>query len=341
MCYRIAVLEPSDYDFDLPDELIARYPAAERDASRLLSVSRESGALSNSLFADLPTCLRAGDCLVLNDSKVLPARLYGKVGEARVELLLVRRLSEKPNAWVALGRPGKKLKINSTIVFDDGSLAIVREKEAQQLVLHFDTPENFVGWLDSYGNVPLPPYLHRSAEPKDRERYQTVYAKNPGSVAAPTAGLHFTPELLQLLESQGVRTARLTLHVGYGTFAPLVRGATTLHQESYSIPEASLEILKQTRSSRGRVIAVGTTSTRVLESYGMSGETSGETNIFIQPGHRFRWTDGLITNFHLPQSSLLVLVASFLGKEKTLAAYRHAIAAGYRFYSYGDAMLIL
>ncbi|MEZ4750713.1 MAG: tRNA preQ1(34) S-adenosylmethionine ribosyltransferase-isomerase QueA [Bdellovibrionota bacterium] len=335
------MIEPSDFDFELPDALIARYPAHKRDASRLLAVAKDSGKLSDLQFCDLLSHLRAGDCLVLNDSKVLPARLYAKVGESRVELLLIQQLSQTPNRWVAVGRPGKKLRPQNTVIFDDGSVARIEEKDAQKLTLEFEVPGDFSSWLDRLGNVPLPPYLHRKAEDKDRERYQTVYAKIPGSVAAPTAGLHFTPELLEALQEKGIRTAHVTLHVGYGTFAPLSPGATSLHAERYGIPEATLQALAQTRAAGGRVVAVGTTSTRVLESYGLSGKTSGETDIFIRPGHLFKWTDGLITNFHLPQSSLLVLVASFLGREKTLKAYDHAIRSGYRFYSYGDAMLLI
>ncbi|MCB0403844.1 MAG: tRNA preQ1(34) S-adenosylmethionine ribosyltransferase-isomerase QueA [Bdellovibrionales bacterium] len=334
-------MDPSQFDFELPEALIARYPAAERDGSRLLAVDRKSGQLSHLRFSDLPSRLQPGDCLVLNDSKVLPARLYGKVNTAHVELLLVRQISETPNTWEALGRPGKKLKVGSTVFFDDGSTATVREKAAQRLVLHIEAPGDFVGWLDRFGNVPLPPYLHRAAERCDRERYQTVYATHPGSVAAPTAGLHFTAQLLETLRLHGIRTAQLTLHVGYGTFAPVAPDATSLHHERYSIPESTVRAIKETRTAGGRVVAVGTTTTRVLESYGITGETCGETDIFIRPGHPFKWTDGLITNFHLPQSSLLMLVASFLGWNQTLKAYKRAITSGYRFYSYGDAMLLL
>lgn len=347
-----------DYDYELPPDRIAKYPLARRDASRLLVLDPASPGAAGApeprhlTFADLPALFREGDLLVVNESKVLPARLLGrKPTGAPSEVLLLRpSLSAgDPAVWEALVRPGSKLKPGrKVVVADDLVVEILDSAPGSGRVVRLVTPLSVAEALERHGRVPLPPYLEREDEPSDRERYQTVYAEVPGSVAAPTAGLHFTPELLARLEARGVERAALTLHVGIGTFRPLEEGRAEppeLHAEWYSVPEATSDAVRRARERGGRVWAVGTTTVRALETaadaLGTPRPGSGSTRLFIRPPYAFRAVDCLITNFHLPRSSLLMLVAAFAGYERTLDAYRAAVRSGYRFYSYGDAMAIL
>jgi S-adenosylmethionine:tRNA ribosyltransferase-isomerase len=340
----------SDYDYELPPARIARYPPRRRDQSRLL-VLTEGGAPRHLHFADIVSLLRAGDVLVVNETKVLPARLLGrKPTGAPAEVLLMRPAPDTsdPRVWEALVRPGGKLKPGRTVtVADDLSVEILDSAPGGGRRVRLVTELTVEAALARHGHVPLPPYLGRKDEPLDRERYQTVYAREPGSVAAPTAGLHFTPEILGSLEAAGVRRASLTLHVGIGTFRP-VEGdldAHELHHEAYNVPELAAAAVNDAHAAGGRVWAVGTTTVRTLESVadkqGRVRAGAGSTNLFIRPGHAFRVVDCLITNFHLPRSTLLMLVAAFAGHERTMGAYREAIRAGYRFYSYGDAMAVV
>ena len=324
------------FDYSLPEELIAQRPAEERDASRLLVVDRKTGKTEHRRFSDLPEYLQAGDVLVLNDSRVIKARLYGeKEGTgARIELLLTRQLDGK--LWEALARPAKRLRENDRIVFGDGFAVVVAGKGEDGFVrVRFDC-EDFNGGLDRYGHTPLPPYIKRDDEEGDEERYQTVYAREPGSAAAPTAGLHFTDDLLKKLRGKGVEIVFVTLHVGLGTFRPVQTDNIEdhkMHEEFYHISDETREKIDRAE----RVICVGTTSVRAIESDG-----DGSTDIFFYPGGRqFKKTDALITNFHLPKSTLLMLVSAFYDREKVLEVYEEAIKERYRFYSYGDAMLVL
>ena len=361
-----------DYAYDLPKELIAQDPTENRAASRLLVLDRETGAVSHHLFPEITGFLRAGDLLVLNDTKVIPARLYGTKPDtgAAVEVLLLKRSVGKeavvpdPLAghdtcvWECLVKPGKKLKPGAQIVFGKadpkGAYPLAAEvtettPEGNRLI-RFRFDGVFEEILDTLGEMPLPPYItHKLA---DRSRYNTVYAKHDGSAAAPTAGLHFTEELLGQIREKGVRVAYVTLHVGLGTFRPVkVRDVREhhMHSEWYNVPEDTARLINETKRAGGRVICVGTTSCRTLESAageadGPDGSVpacSGETEIFIYPGYGFRVTDGLITNFHLPESTLLMLVSALAGRERVLAAYREAVRERYRFFSFGDAMLIL
>jgi S-adenosylmethionine:tRNA ribosyltransferase-isomerase len=342
------VQHPSDYAYHLPDELIARHPLADRAASRLLVIDRAAGTLEDRHFQDLPAYLRPGDCLVLNNTKVIPARLFGrrpgKTG--KIEILLVRRLAAA-NRWEALVRPARKLPAGQWIELSEGLQAKVTgvlEGGLREVELLPAGGTSVEAELEAIGHVPLPPYLGRADTPADRERYQTVYAQKPGSAAAPTAGLHFTPELLAQCEAAGVQRAEVTLHVGLGTFQPLSEANLSsgkLHHEYYEISAPAAEQIQQAT----RRIAVGTTSVRTLESGALRGlplsAQSGDTELFIRPGFRFQLVDGMITNFHLPESSLLMLVAAFAGYELTMRAYHHAVEEKYRFFSYGDAMLIL
>jgi S-adenosylmethionine:tRNA ribosyltransferase-isomerase len=330
----------SDFDYELPDALIARYPAKERRASRLLLVGDE---LQDLQFGDLPDCLSADDLLVFNDTRVIRARLRGtKDTGGRVELL-VERITDD-NEVVAQVRASKSPRAGSEIRFADGTVAAVLGRSGDMFRLRFDVAVD--SYLQTHGEVPLPPYLGRDEESADGERYQTVYARHPGAVAAPTAGLHFDEAMLAETRSLGVRHAFVTLHVGAGTFQPLREksvAASELHAERVSVPEAVCEAVRETRQRGGRVIAVGTTSVRALESASAGGDIEafdGETSLFIKPGYRFRAVDAMLTNFHLPKSSLLVLVSAYAGRERILAAYRHAVREQYRFFSYGDAMLI-
>jgi S-adenosylmethionine:tRNA ribosyltransferase-isomerase len=332
----------ADFDYQLPEELIAQEPPAERDAARMLVLDRAAGTFEDRHFRDLPSYLRAGDCLVLNDSRVLPSRLFGqKTLNSAAEVLLLEPVSRDSREWRALVRPGRKIRIGEIIRFDEGfSAEIVARGERGERTLRFLGYEDVYAAIDRLGHMPLPPYIKRDDRPLDRERYQTVYARERGSVAAPTAGLHFTGEILDRCGAAGARVVRVTLHVGLGTFQPIDREdfeQHQLHYERYSIPEDSWTEIE----SAHRVVAVGTTSVRTIESAAQSGEHAGLTNLFIYPGYRFRRVDAMLTNFHLPRTSLLLLVCAIAGTELTLAAYRHAVEQKYRFFSYGDCMLIV
>jgi S-adenosylmethionine:tRNA ribosyltransferase-isomerase len=357
----------SSYDYELPQERIAQTPLEQRDGSRLLVVDTPNHH-SHCIFRDLPNLLRPGDLLVLNNTRVLPARLYGRKSTgALVEILLLEEREQY--CWLALVKPGRRLKVGTKIVFEphlpgnqnmggwgDGGIppvpplcaTVLRRDEATSgRVLQFEVPvgESFEALLAQYGQVPFPPYItHTQALP---EQYQTVYAQIPGAIAAPTAGLHFTPELLQQCREQGIQQAWVTLHVGVGTFRPVEVEDITQHQmhgEWLEVPPSTVELIRETQASGGRIIAVGTTVVRALEGAAASGELQpfrGKTELFIYPGYQWRVVEGLITNFHLPRSSLLMLVSALIGRERLLELYRDAIAHDYRFYSFGDAMLIL
>ena len=339
-------MKKSDFYFDLPEELIAQTPIDKRDASRLLVLDKTTGELSHHHFSDILDELHPGDCLVLNDSRVIPARLFGqrKTGGA-VEVLLLKDLGD--NKWESLTRPGRKTHIGEEIFFGDGILkATVRDEiEDGKRVVEFSYDGIFLEILERLGEMPLPPYIHERLD--NPERYQTVYSKNIGSAAAPTAGLHFTDELLASLREKGIKTAFVTLHVGLGTFRPVKAESIEdhiMHSEYFEIPEESKKIIEETKSSGGRVVAVGTTSCRTLESAfsddGTITKTFGNTSIFIYPGYKFKAVDALITNFHLPESTLIMLVSALAGRENVLNAYNCAINERYRFFSFGDAMFI-
>jgi S-adenosylmethionine:tRNA ribosyltransferase-isomerase len=351
--HTIELVPVSDFDFELPPELIAQQPPAERGSSRMLILDRESGAWQDSWFAQLPALLREGDVLVLNDSRVIPARLFGVFpGRAtgKVEVLLTEQISDWD--WRALTRPARRMRLGQELAFTNADgyqllhATVTGTGEFGERLLHFTPVDDFFAQLERLGHIPLPPYIHRPDEETDRERYQTVFARERGSVAAPTAGLHFTPEILEQIRACGVLIAPVTLHVGLGTFQP-VRVAEVseirLHAERYSLPEeTALQINQALREGR-RVVATGTTTVRVLEHCARIGRLephTGATSIFLSPGSHMQVVKALLTNFHLPQSTLLMLVSAFAGTEKTLAAYRHAVAAGYRFFSYGDCMFI-
>lgn len=334
----------SDFDFDLPDELIARFPAAERRGSRLLVVDIPGDKLSDRRFADLPTLLSAGDLLVMNDTRVIKARLHGrKESGGKVEILVERVTGEK--TAVAHIRSSKSPKSGARIDLAGDGEARVLGRARDLYALDFSQPVE--AFLERHGDVPLPPYLDREAEESDVERYQTVYARQPGAVAAPTAGLHFDQALLAELEAAGIRHRFVTLHVGAGTFQSLRHenmDDNRLHAERIEIDASTCAAINETRRQGGRIVAVGTTTVRALETATRDGEThpfDGESDLFIRPGYRFSAIDALLTNFHLPRSSLLMLVAALAGHQRILAAYAHAVTAGYRFFSYGDAMLIL
>ncbi len=347
-------MDVADFDFDLPDDLIAQDPPVHRGASRLLTVPLEGGAPGDATFADLPGLLQPGDVLVLNDTRVYPARLLGRrePSGGAVECLLLE--SAGPDLWTALVHPGQKLKPGARVVFGEGPSTI----EGEILERRFHGRRLVRLWrpdggpveeaVDAIGHIPLPPYIHRPDTPGDRERYQTVYARARGSIAAPTAGLHFTPALLQGLMARGVQAVTVTLHVGYGTFKPVRADRVEEHAvdpEPFEVSEETAAVLTEARQAGRRIIAVGTTTTRVLESLETDGARvragAGRTGLFIYPGHRFQVVQGLVTNFHLPKSSLLMLVAALAGRERILSAYREAVRRRYRFYSYGDAMLLL
>ena len=340
-------MKKSDFYFDLPQELIAQTPLAQRDGSRLLCLDKLSGEMEHRHFYDLPELLHPGDCLVLNDSRVLPARLIGhrQPGGGVCEILLLTQ--KEDDLWECLVRPGKKLRPGAQVSFGNGELTAVVEAEVSDgnRLVRFSYDGIFLEVLDRLGEMPLPPYIKEKLE--DRERYQTVYSRALGSAAAPTAGLHFTQELLLRLQEQGVRICYVTLHVGLGTFRPVKEEDILdheMHSEFCIIPEETARIVNETKRAGGRVIAVGTTSCRTLESFcgddGMLTPCSGWTNIFIYPGFRFRCIDSLITNFHLPESTLIMLVSALAGRERILAAYREAVRLRYRFFSFGDAMFI-
>ncbi len=340
-------MKTSDFYFDLPEELIAQSPIERRDQSRLMQLDGGTGEIKHLSFSQLPSLLRAGDCLVLNNTRVIPARLLGarKDTGAAIEILLLKRLDER--LWETIVRPGKKLRPGHVVTFLDGRLTaeILEVLLSGNRLVAFQYQGIWEEILDEAGVMPLPPYIREQLE--DRERYQTVYAKTNGSAAAPTAGLHFTPELLEEIKAMGVRVAELTLHVGLGTFRPVKSGDILdheMHSEWYSITPEAAETIQDTRDSGGRVVAVGTTSCRTLETLAQKSTRiqpgSGWTNIFIYPGYKFRCVDALITNFHLPESTLIMLVSAFSGKDFVLQAYNEAVKAKYRFFSFGDAMFL-
>ncbi len=340
-------MDRRDFYYDLPPELIAQEPLLKRDEARLLVLSKESGRVEDKHFYDIMEHLHPGDCLILNDSRVLPARLYGhrKYTGATVELLLLTQ--KGVDTWEVLAGPGRKAKPGDVLTFGDGLLEaeILEIVEGGNRLVKFIYEGNFYHVLEKIGEMPLPPYIKKRLE--DREMYQTVYSKEVGSAAAPTAGLHFTPELLQRLQDKGVKIGFVTLHVGLGTFRPVKVDNITehkMHSEHYELPPETAQLINETRQNGGRVIAVGTTSCRTLESVGLTDgrvePQEGWTEIFIYPGYRFKLLDGLITNFHLPESTLIMLVSAFAGYEHTMAAYHHAVKEQYRFFSFGDAMLI-
>ncbi len=338
----------SEFYYDLPEELIAQTPIEPRNFSRLMKIDRKSGEIEHRHFYNLCDYLKKGDLLVMNDSRVLPARLYGiKAGTgACIEFLLLEQKGDK--LWEILVRPGKKAKPGARFSFGDGRLKaeIIETVEGGNRIAKFECEGNFFTALEEVGQMPLPPYIKEKL--KDKERYQTVYSKELGSAAAPTAGLHFTKEMLAELENMGVKLAYVTLHVGLGTFRPVKEDNVLehkMHSEHYHLPKETADLIKQTKAEGGRVIAVGTTSCRTLESVGTffddMDEHEGYTDIFIYPGYEFKVIDGLITNFHLPESTLIMLVSAFLGYEKTMNAYKIAVDEKYRFFSFGDAMLIV
>jgi S-adenosylmethionine:tRNA ribosyltransferase-isomerase len=350
----------SDFDFDLPEELIAQQPPAERSGARMLQLDRTTGVFLDSWFREFPDLLRAGDVLVLNDSRVIPARLLGqkaasagKIHPAKIEALLTQQVSERE--WTALVRPGRKVHVGDLLVFRSQDEAtslqaeVVEHGEFGARRLRFHPVPDFFARLDKIGHMPLPPYIHRPDDSEDRQRYQTIYAQQPGSAAAPTAGLHFTPEVLERIRERGVIVGFVTLHVGLGTFQPIRVECVEeihLHEEPYTLPDETAETVNSALAEGRRVIAAGTTTVRTLEHCAEIANGaplaphSGATSIFISPGYQFRVVSGLLTNFHLPQSSLLMLVSAFAGREHVLAAYRHAVTEGYRFFSYGDCMFL-
>ncbi len=338
-----------DFNYELPQELIAQAPAPRRDASRLMVLDREERTVREKVFSEVADLFRSGDLLVLNDTMVIPARLAGrKESGGRVEVFLVRRLRTGGSVWNCLLRASKKPHPGSVILLPSGMTAtVVQRNDEETWTVSFDPAEGFDQWLEAEGMMPLPPYIRRGQEAEDRERYQTVFARARGAVAAPTAGLHFTPALLDTLVERGVEIAPLTLHVGLGTFLPVRVDAVhehRMHREYYSIPDATAAAVEQRKRVGGRVIALGTTTTRALEhaagNDGIIRAGDGEADIFIYPGYRFRVVDAMITNFHLPCSTLLLLVAAFAGREFLLEAYNEAVRRRFRFYSYGDAMFI-
>jgi S-adenosylmethionine:tRNA ribosyltransferase-isomerase len=338
-----------DFTYSLPDGLIARHPPEKRDGSRLMLLDRSSGSVTEDKFSNLSRYLRPGDLLVMNDTRVIPARLFGcKPTGGRVEIFLLRRLNGGIERWECLLKSSKKFREGQNILLESGMTAVVRSRcVSENWLVEFIGNEPFDIWLEREGHIPLPPYLQRDDCAGDRERYQTVIAREPGAVAAPTAGLHFTHELLALLALNGIETAFLTLHTGLGTFQPVRVEHVEDHQihtERFVIPHDTAETVNRTKAAGGRVIAVGTTSARTLEySAQQSGHVeagSGEADIYIYPGYRFKVVDALITNFHLPESTLLMLVSALAGRELVIEAYREAVSRGFRFYSYGDAMFV-
>ena len=342
-------MKKSDFYYNLPEELIAQTPVTPRDHSRLMVVDRESGAITHRHFYNLCDILQKGDLLVMNDSRVLPARLYGeKVDNGTfLEFLLLEQKGDK--LWEIICRPGKKAKVGTKFSFGGGKLLaeVVEVKPDGNRIVQFSCDGNFYTVLDEIGQMPLPPYITKKLE--DKERYQTVYSRELGSAAAPTAGLHFTKEMLQALREKGVETAFVTLHVGLGTFRPVKEDDVLqhkMHSEHYHLPQETVDKILQTKQNGGRVIAVGTTSCRTLEAVATEHDgklvaADGYTDIFIYPGYQFKVLDGLVTNFHLPESTLIMLVSALLGYEKTMHAYDVAVNERYRFFSFGDAMCIL
>jgi S-adenosylmethionine:tRNA ribosyltransferase-isomerase len=343
-------LRTADYDFELPPERIASYPAERRDASRLMVIDRARGTIANTTFSALGEMIPPSDVLIVNRSRVMRARLLGRrASGAPAEILLLKRI--EGDVFEAMVSPGGKLRPGRSVeIADDLRAEILEITERRTRMVRLHSPLKLDDAIEKHGHVPLPPYIDRPDEPADAERYQTVYARESGSVASPTAGLHFTREMLDALASRGVGIAEVVLHVGAGTFRPVETedpASHTMHEETFELPDETSRAVARTRAAGGRVWAVGTTSVRVLETQADAGEPgmvragSGETRIFIRPPYRFRVVDHLITNFHLPRSTLMMLVAAFAGYDLTMRAYAEALANGYRFYSYGDAMLIL
>ena len=340
-------MKTSDFYYDLPEELIAQTPIEKRDASRLMTLDKSTGAVEHHHFYELVDYLNPGDCLILNNSRVLPARLLGQrlPGGGACEVLLLIDRGEK--TWECLVRPGRKMRTGAKLSFGNGELTaeVVEELEGGNRLVRFDYEGIFLEVLERLGKMPLPPYIKE--ELQDRERYQTVYSKVVGSAAAPTAGLHFTPELLEKIRAKGVNIGYVTLHVGLGTFRPVKEDTIEgheMHSEFCTIPQETADLINATKAAGGRCICVGTTSCRTLESWagedGHMEAKAGWTNIFIYPGYRFKVLDALVTNFHLPESTLIMLVAALAGREHTLAAYQEAVKERYRFFSFGDAMFI-
>ncbi len=342
------LMNKSDYFYNLPEELIAQHPVEPRDASRLMRLDRQTGEVSHHHFRDLTELLRPGDLLVVNDSRVLPARIYGFKEDtgANMEFLLLEQ--KEQNRWEVMVKPGRRAKVGTRFVFGDGLLraTVLEVLDGGNRLVEFECEENIFTVLDRIGQMPLPPYITEKLQ--DKERYQTVYSHELGSAAAPTAGLHFTKELMQKLNDMGVKIVPVTLHVGLGTFRPVKEESILdhkMHSEHYHLRQETADLINETKKNGGRVIAVGTTSCRTLESVatfcGEIKEAEGWTNIFIYPSYEFKVLDGLITNFHLPESTLIMLVSAFAGYEHTMNAYKIAVAEKYRFFSFGDAMLIL
>lgn len=340
-------MKTSDFDYELPEELIAQHPAAQRDDSRLLVMDKYTGTVEHRVFRDIVNYLHAGDVLVLNNTKVIPARIFGvkEGGSAKIEVLLLKRDDDLPNTWEVLVHPGKRAKVGTVIDFGEGRLkgeVIANTSAGRKVTFHFDGI--FEEILEELGTMPLPPYIHEQLE--DQNRYQTVYAKVDGSAAAPTAGLHFTTELLETLRQNGIEIEEVLLHVGLGTFKPVSEEDIEdheMHSEYYDISQETADRINKAKAEGRRIISVGTTSTRALESAAKDGRLqagSGWTNIFIYPGYKWQIIDGLITNFHLPKSTLMMLVSALSTREHILAAYKEAVAQRYRFFSFGDAMFI-
>ena len=359
----------SDFHYDLPEELIAQQPLFDRAASRLLHLSAATGEFYDRQFRDFPNLLHPGDLVVFNNTRVFPARLYGRRGglksqvlsphnpasrdflRGRIEVLLTRQLQTDPNDWECLVRPGRKISVGEQLFFgehDELQAEVIARGEFGERHIRFIPTDDFFAKIEHIGHIPLPPYIAREDSPSDRDRYQTVYARERGSVAAPTAGLHFTPEILERLRERKVETAEVTLHVGLGTFQPVRVDKVEdhkLHSESYSISGEAAEKITRVVKEKRRVVAIGTTTVRTVEYAAQQGNGevragTGEANLFIYPGYKFQVVGALLTNFHLPQSTLLMLICALGGKENVLAAYRHAVAEHYRFYSYGDCMFV-
>jgi S-adenosylmethionine:tRNA ribosyltransferase-isomerase len=374
----IATVLVTDFAYHLPQELIAQEPLLQRGASRMLHLERSSGRASDRQFSELADLLKPGDLVVFNNTRVFPARLYGRRGggppqgpnpasfkgseKGRVEVLLTRQTSQEPNEWECLVRPGRKIGIGESLIFGENSggnsgeqenalvaRVIARGPFGERRILFFERTQQFFETLERVGHVPLPPYIHRPDTVGDKDRYQTVYATERGSVAVPTAGLHFTPEILAALRQKGIETAELTLHVGLGTFQPVRVDQVEehrLHGEAYCIPEQTADTINRALAGKRRLVAIGTTTVRALEHSARGGSAGtvqpgwGEADIFIYPGYQFQVVGALLTNFHLPESTLLMLVCAFGGKENVLRAYRRAVENSYRFYSYGDCMFV-
>jgi S-adenosylmethionine:tRNA ribosyltransferase-isomerase len=352
----------SDFDFQLPDELIAQQPLADRASSRMLHLDRKSGRIVDCSFRDFPDLLRPDDLVIFNDTRVFPARLYGRrlsrdpltsqSPQGQIEVLLTRQVCQDPNEWECLVRPGRKIGVGERLCFGEADpleAEVLSRGSFGERRIRFKPVADFFSSLDLLGHMPLPPYIDRQDRPADQERYQTVYARDPGSIAAPTAGLHFTDEILDRIRDHGIETTKVTLHVGLGTFQPIRVDEVEqhkIHRESYSISDESAKAINQALDASRRIVAIGTTTVRTLEHAAQLSGTgrvqsgSSEADIFIYPGYQFRVVGSLLTNFHLPQSTLLMLVCAFAGKEAVLAAYKHAVEQRYRFYSYGDCMFV-